>query len=217
MTDATTMHEAESHKIMSMGKNKRERVISASLSEFAKGYASANTDEIVKQAGISKGLLFHYFGSKKGLFLFLLEHAQRIANAKFETVPIESGDFINNIRIASKLSAEFSFEQPLVSAFLVKAIFSLQEVFPEGLPDDVPDFKSNIRLTRIMSYVDTSLFKTDIDIEKAKNIALWTMKGFNDKLLAHGSNIESYKIHYDQMMEELEGYLQLLRKLLYKN
>jgi len=35
-------------------------------------------------------------------------------------------------------------------------------------------------------------------------------------LLACGGDIENYKSHYDQWMKEFEGYLQLLRKLLYQ-
>ena len=40
-------------------------MINAALKIFAKnGYAHASTDDIVKEAGISKGLLFHYFINK---------------------------------------------------------------------------------------------------------------------------------------------------------
>mgnify|MGYP001006429114 FL=1 len=48
---------------------KRQRVIRASIEEFAKGYEVASTNEIVRKAGISKGLLFHYFGNKKNLYM----------------------------------------------------------------------------------------------------------------------------------------------------
>lgn len=52
------------HKIMIMDKEKRERIIAAALKEFTKGYATANMDNLAEEAGISKGLIFHYFGSK---------------------------------------------------------------------------------------------------------------------------------------------------------
>ena len=58
---------------------KRERIINAALGEFAqKGYKNASTNEIVKEANISKGLLFHYFTNKKNLFLFLLDYSSDI-------------------------------------------------------------------------------------------------------------------------------------------
>ena len=40
--------------------DKKKRIIEASIEEFAKkGYEKASTNNIVKTAGISKGILFH--------------------------------------------------------------------------------------------------------------------------------------------------------------
>jgi len=206
----------EDHKIMTMEDEKRERVITEALKEFSKGYAYANTDEIVKQAGISKGLLFHYFGSKKGVFLFLLKYALNIINAKVETVLLENNDCLENIWRASKMKVDLSFEYPAIIEFLAKAAFSLHEVFPEGLPEDVPDLASSMLLNRIMESADKSLFKADINAGQAQHIILWTMNGFIDNLRFDGNDIEDYRPHYDRYMKELESYLQLLRKLLYK-
>jgi TetR/AcrR family transcriptional regulator len=53
----------------------RHRILSAAIREFAEsGYAKASTNNIVRDAGTSKGLLFHYFGSKGDLYLAALEH-----------------------------------------------------------------------------------------------------------------------------------------------
>ena len=43
------------------------------MKEFAVRLLDA-TNEIVKEADISKGLLFHYFKNKKGLFLYLYDY-----------------------------------------------------------------------------------------------------------------------------------------------
>ncbi len=54
---------------------KAGRYHQCALMEFAvKGYDLASTNEMVKAAGISKGALFHYFASKKDLFLFLCDY-----------------------------------------------------------------------------------------------------------------------------------------------
>lgn len=53
-------------------------MINAALKAFAeKGYKKANTDDMVKSAGISKGLLFHYFISKQGLYEFVCEYSSK--------------------------------------------------------------------------------------------------------------------------------------------
>lgn len=49
------------------------------LNEFAtKGYEEASTIIIAKNAGISKGLMFHYVNSKKDLFLYLYDYTIEI-------------------------------------------------------------------------------------------------------------------------------------------
>lgn len=56
-------------KFLELDKLKQDRIINAAMKEFAlKGYKNASTNEIVKEAGISKGLLFHYFTNKKAYF-----------------------------------------------------------------------------------------------------------------------------------------------------
>jgi len=62
-------------KFHSSDLEKQDRILNAALKEFAeKGYKNASTNQIVKDAGISKGLLFHYFNNKKDLYLFLYDH-----------------------------------------------------------------------------------------------------------------------------------------------
>ncbi|MBR6395680.1 MAG: helix-turn-helix transcriptional regulator, partial [Lachnospiraceae bacterium] len=56
-------------RFFELKKEKQDRMINAALRVFSQyGYRHASTDEIVREAGISKGLLFHYFESKKGLY-----------------------------------------------------------------------------------------------------------------------------------------------------
>jgi AcrR family transcriptional regulator len=55
-------------------------MINASLKVFAlNGFDHASTDEIVAEAGVSKGLLFHYFYNKVGLYEFLAGYSTRFA------------------------------------------------------------------------------------------------------------------------------------------
>lgn len=65
-------------KFFDLKKDKQDRMINAALKVFAlNGYRHASTDDIVKEAGISKGLLFHYFGSKSGVYEFIYEYSVR--------------------------------------------------------------------------------------------------------------------------------------------
>ena len=47
-------------KFLNLELEKQDRIINAAIKEFAqKGYDKASTNEIVKEAGISKGLLYN--------------------------------------------------------------------------------------------------------------------------------------------------------------
>lgn len=54
--------------------DRQEHLRQICIEEFSKrGYLNASTNHIIQKAGISKGILFHYFGSKKNLYLYLIQ------------------------------------------------------------------------------------------------------------------------------------------------
>lgn len=54
------------------------RLITTARSLFAeRGYAETPTESIVRQAGVTRGALYHHFGSKDGLFNAVLDDVQR--------------------------------------------------------------------------------------------------------------------------------------------
>lgn len=59
-------------KFFDLSREKQDRMINGALEVFAKnGYKHASTDDMVKAVDVSKGLWFHYFGSKAGLYTFV--------------------------------------------------------------------------------------------------------------------------------------------------
>ncbi len=203
------------HKIMSMEQEKRQRVINSAMEEFSKGYRKANTDTIVQNSGISKGLLFHYFGTKKDLFLFLIKYSLDILSGEFQKQSFESHDILENLWKLSLVSVDLTMRYRLIYSFVVPAFFTLKEDFPEQMPTDHQSPTEEI-LAKCFQNFDRSLFRDDVDIPKACNVILWTIKGFSDSLMAYGHNIEDYKPHYEKIEKELSEYMTLLRKTFYK-
>lgn len=79
--------------------DKQEMIISVGISEFSqKTYKDVSTDSITKKCQISKGILFHYFGSKKEYYLYCLEKAMERVTAKTEAV---TGDNFYEILFSS--------------------------------------------------------------------------------------------------------------------
>src|SRR5580700_2068525 len=57
----------------------REKILAASLDLFAnKGYDATSIDSIAKKAGISKGLIYNYYESKKSILLAIFNDAMKI-------------------------------------------------------------------------------------------------------------------------------------------
>lgn len=63
----------------------RARILDAAKAEFAAyGYAGARVERIVRRARVSKRMLYHYFGSKRGVYLEVYErqvaeHGSRVS------------------------------------------------------------------------------------------------------------------------------------------
>jgi AcrR family transcriptional regulator len=63
-------------------KQKRHQLVAAARALFAaQGYDATSTVQIAERAGVSEGILFHHFGSKRGLFAQLAEEFSREAAA----------------------------------------------------------------------------------------------------------------------------------------
>ena len=79
----------------------RERILRVAVAAFGEhGYEGASTNQICADAGISKGLLFHYFKSKENLFMEVLERCRAEVAAAMEpvdaSVPEEPLTALNN-------------------------------------------------------------------------------------------------------------------------
>ena len=63
----------------------RKRVLEAAKTLFiAKGYAATGTPEIVAQAGVTRGALYHHFEDKRALYLALVEAESAAVAAEIE-------------------------------------------------------------------------------------------------------------------------------------
>lgn len=52
----------------------QERILEAAIQEFSeKNYDSASINRIIRQAGISKGSMYHYFKNKEDLYLYMID------------------------------------------------------------------------------------------------------------------------------------------------
>ena len=107
-------------KFFDLKQEKQDRIINAALKVFAKNsYRHASTDEVVKEAGISKGLIFHYFESKAGLYEFLFEYSARFMLLELSReVSSSETDFFELIRQMERARMQVMKLYPYMQQFL---------------------------------------------------------------------------------------------------
>ena len=110
-------------KFFDLKKEKQDRMMNAALKIFAEnGFRRASTDEMVKEAGISKGLLFHYFTSKTGLYGFLYDYS--VKYMIMEMTPLVNRtetDYFHIRRQVEKAKCEAMKNFPYMQMFLLQA------------------------------------------------------------------------------------------------
>ena len=193
------------NRFFELPKEKQDRFINAALQIFAKnGYKKASTDEIVKAAGISKGLLFHYFGSKQGLYEFVYMYSVKYISMEYSrTVPLFSIDFFSLQRKVEEAKRDIIRNYPYMNLFVTLAFREEKEILT--LIADSMDQYSTM-LSGIYQKADLSCFKTGIDASAVLKMCLFVADGvLNEQFRNDSIDAESY-------ITEVESYLQLLEE-----
>jgi TetR/AcrR family transcriptional regulator len=72
---------------------RQQRIVGVAMRHFAeRGYEGAAIEEIAREAGVAKGAVFGYFGSKAGLFLAAYQAAARSFSRYLDAPPEVLGD-----------------------------------------------------------------------------------------------------------------------------
>ena len=194
-------------KFWDLKKEKQDRMINAALMVFAKyGYYHASTDEIVKEANISKGLLFHYFGSKRGMYAFLYDYATRFVTLEL-TANVEKNETdyfkLYNQILSAKVAAIAQY--PYIFLFLNKAD---EETQPEALAEisERRDKYQRIMET-LRERADITGFAPGVDYRKIGEVLDYTVDGLLEKGLKSG-NFRS-----DLFFSEAKEYIDMIQEM----
>ena len=196
-----------------MGPDKKVRLIKAAMKEFGENrFEKASTNVIVKEAGISKGLLYHYFYSKKDLYNYLFDYAiKAILIPIAEQVGLEDSNIIRRIERIAKLKIKILEEMPELVTF--------SKTMYEGMSYDdikkVLEKYNPIPLDMYYSHnVDSTLFKEGVDVDMAIKIIQYTLEKVGDNYLTQRNmGIEPDVEH---IIHEFEKLLTHFRSIYYK-
>lgn len=196
---------------------KRDVIINSALEEFAlKGYDLASTNEIVKTAGISKGALFHYFSSKKDLFLFLCDYVFDVVKQEFyEQIGHCKGDLIARYRRAAVLKANVYSRYPQLFDFVKQLTRERSAVIAGELKEKLLQITA-YGYEQLLDHLDESLFRDDVPANKIRDLIIWTAEGYGNRMVEKMQNLNLPEIDMDELNYDFDEYLNVMRKCFYK-
>ncbi len=115
--------------------DKQEMIIDAALEVFReKGYANARMADIARRAGVSYGLVYHYFGSKEVLFDLIVETWWSDLYTMMDREKKAKGDFSDKLIHIIRFFLETYVQRPnLMSIFVSEVCRSSVYHTEEGL------------------------------------------------------------------------------------
>ena len=191
-------------KFFDLKKEKQDRMINAALKLFAEnGYRRARTDEMVKEAGISKGLLFHYFTSKAGLYEFICDYSVKFVIMEMSsTVGKEEKDYFRlRLQIEkAKMTAMKNF--PYIQLFLLQMEKETSKEALEVMQPAAQALRS--AYDDIYQKADFGMLE-EISVERLAKIVDYTLNGLLEELLRKSSfSPDTYYAEVSQYLKELE-------------
>ena len=208
-----------SENFLKIAEEEQERILNVILEEFArKGYQRASTNAIIEKAGIPKGTLFYYFGSKKNMFFFALDQAiQRYIKIYKSLAFQKPDDLFEGLLQRMNIKLLFIQQEPLLYQFFYRVFLEI----PEELKDEMS--------TRFASYtaasqeqaqgtIDSSKLREGVDPSVAVNFVHLMLEGLFNRLTPRLKQIspeEGLKM-VEEIEQECRGYFELIKNGIYK-
>ncbi|WP_296561879.1 TetR/AcrR family transcriptional regulator [uncultured Acetobacterium sp.] len=195
-----------------ISKEKQAAIIQSGMVEFSrKSYMDGSTDEITKNCGISKGLLFHYFGNKKDFYLYCLEVALK---RLLTDVPMpDQSDFYGIIfsyadekfKLCEKYPGEMHLVNMAAREMSAKVLDEKNELIVRYM------IKTREKSQQIMEKAITALELKDINTEKLKDaITIYLAAILNKYLERYKETPELFFEHSAKIKEEIKEYLDFM-------
>ncbi|WP_049945413.1 TetR/AcrR family transcriptional regulator [Butyrivibrio sp. AC2005] len=196
-------------KFFDLKKEKQDRIINAALRAFALGgYMHASTDDIVKMAGISKGLIFHYFETKLGLYQFVYDYSIRVINLEISTgISRDITDFFTIREEVERVYSLCMQQYPYIKLFLYNAAVEDTPEAASAILDTREHYDESIRA--ILDRGDITRFKPEANYQIVDNMIEMVNKEILERMFQEGV------FQPEDYYEEVLKYMEMLRAISY--
>lgn len=193
-------------------------VINAALQEFAtRGYDLASTNIIAKNAGISKGLMFHYVESKEALFLFLLDYCSaKIQEDYLQQIDFQEPDIFQRLEQSYVLQANLMQQHPWLLDFNQRAGVTKSAIVNQHLAAKAEE-QPILCFDELIAGIDGSNVRQELPFERTKQLIYWSVLGFTDELLEQVQAQPYETVDYETLVEQIHQFFHDLRIVFYQS
>ena len=196
-------------RFFEQSKDKQDRIMNAALKVFSKSnYKHASTDVIIKEADISKGLLFHYFTNKAGLYSFLYAYCVRyIQMERAQILQNPEEDFFKRMIQVEQAYQKASKKYPYIELFLNQAELEEEEEILLLIQEKKKEFTNETNHILLGTVTESEI--SDRNEMMKQSLLQYTMAGIRNRY-ADANGFDP-----DTMFEEMKEHILFLNQLFY--
>ena len=193
---------------------KRERLMNSAIEVFGRyDYKRASTELIARKAGISKSLLFFYFGNKRSLYMYAMQYlADTIVDGVVDEKLGTIDDFFEVISYAARRKVAVIAKIPSLMDFAMKAFYPQadgNEV--KGELDQYMESSISSLSQMYFTHVNWGKFRDDVDPKKLLSMLVWMTDGYIHERQRMGRQVD-----IDDIMAEFGNWCDMFRRTTYK-
>ncbi len=174
-------------------------------------YKKASTNDIANASGISKSMIFHYFGNKKELYLYLINFSiEKLTKEVNDSNFLLENDFFERIKLITTAKISVLKSQPYLLDFLLSVLKENNITFKSEI-DDLIKMSPTVVSAFAFNDLDKTKFKSNVKPELVFNL----IKFYTE---AYINNIEVNSLdNIDSSLFEYYETLDMLKRNFYKN
>jgi AcrR family transcriptional regulator len=158
---------------------KQEHIVNAAFKVFGRqGYRKASIGDIAHEAGITKGMVTYYFGSKKTLYLYLVKvvHSRLVKAVQDDSV-LSIPDFFDRFKKMTEIKITAIKAHPTLIGFMNSLYTETDPSVIQDIEQIFCDVHSGGEYV-ITEGVDMALFKAGLDPTAICKFIEWADYGF---------------------------------------
>lgn len=192
--------------------DRKQELMDAALAEFMEySYGEASLNNIIKNAGISKGTFYYHFSDKQALYLSLIQGA---VESKMEFLERRMQHYIHNddenifeiLKLQARFGIEFAIEQPkfylLSMMFLKEKGNKIYDAVMEMLDGDTERYYDAL----IEKAMDRGDFRAGLSVPYIKRMLTYLLIHYDEIF-----DIKREELDFDKMIENFNQLIDFMR------